>query len=72
MLFSLFNINIICSPISFSPKDIAGQLTIIQAGLLANLSTGELMDKNWEDSIKSPGLKEIANIFNRVSIIRIL
>ena len=52
-------INIIFSPISFSPKDIAGQLTIIQAGLLAKLSTGELMDKNWEDPIKSPGLKEI-------------
>ena len=30
------------------------------------------MDKNWEDPIKSPGLKEIASVFNRVSIIHLL
>jgi len=58
---------LIKNPINYTVKELATQLTLIQAELFDNISLDELMDKNWEHSERCPKLTEFINHTNMIN-----
>jgi len=54
---------------TFGVKEIASQITLIQAKLFEKIHLDELMDKNWENPEKCPKLTVFTNHSNGVSSI---